>query len=63
MDYSNLLDGIILLTCGITIALFGSGKLFPSLRIRESASTMKIVLVVGLLTSFTGIVQLIRYMI
>ncbi|KZN47595.1 hypothetical protein [Pseudoalteromonas luteoviolacea] len=62
MDYSNLLDGIILLTSGITIYLFGSGKLFSSLGGRENASIMKLVVTVGLLISLVGIVQLVTHM-
>ncbi|MBQ4810585.1 hypothetical protein J8M20_04525 [Pseudoalteromonas luteoviolacea] len=63
MDYSNLLDGIILLTSGITISLFGSGKLFPRLGGREHANIMKLVVTTGLLISLGGFVQLVRQLV
>ncbi|MCF2855899.1 hypothetical protein L1286_00320 [Pseudoalteromonas sp. SMS1] len=62
MDYNNVLDGIILLTSGVTISLFGSGKLFPTLGSRENTSIMKLVVTAGLLMSFVGIVQLVMHM-
>ncbi|OCQ21907.1 hypothetical protein A7985_08850 [Pseudoalteromonas luteoviolacea] len=63
MDYSNLLDGIILLTSGITISLFGSGKLFPHLGGHEHASKMKLVVTTGLMISLGGFVQLVRQLV
>ncbi len=65
MDLSNLSDGIILIVSGALIALFGSGKLFPKLSKQDDAGKkkFKVVLIIGLIAVFAGVVQLARTLI
>ncbi|NQZ23611.1 MAG: hypothetical protein HRT53_16355 [Colwellia sp.] len=62
MDFSNILDSLILLTSGVLICLYGSGKLFSELGNKESVNKgkMKTILIIGSVIIFAGIVPLVR---
>jgi divalent metal cation (Fe/Co/Zn/Cd) transporter len=62
MDFSNILDSLILLISGVLICLYGSGKLFSELANKEPVNKgkMKIVLIIGSVIIFAGIVPLMR---
>ncbi|GAA0361240.1 hypothetical protein GCM10009092_26970 [Bowmanella denitrificans] len=62
MDFNSSFDGVVLITCGVLVLLYGAGVLFPTLAKAETIARrkMKSVMYIGLGIIVVGIVQLLR---